>query len=76
MFSEGWLQRVIGVCPQMNENMRVVKTNFIGKLSEKLCWEIFQQFKSERPMNCFRESSNKFTSEDCQTYLYQRVAHE
>ena len=50
--------------------------NFIGKLSEELCWEIVQQFMSERPMNCFRELSNKFTSEDCLTYLYRRVAHK
>ena len=48
----------------------------LGKLSEELCWEIFQQFTSEGPMNCFRELSNKFTLEDCSTYLYRRVAHK
>ena len=32
MFSEGWLQRVIGVCPQMNENLRLVKKKFYRKV--------------------------------------------
>ena len=44
-----------------------LSNNFIGKLSEELCWEIVQQFTSERPMNCFGKLSNKFASEDCPT---------
>ena len=39
-----------------------LSNNFIGKLSEELCWEIVQQFTLERPMNCFGELSNKFTN--------------
>ena len=27
-------------------------------------------------MNCLGELSNKFTSDDCTTYLYRRVAHK
>ena len=39
--------------------------NFVGK--------IVQQFTSEGTMNCFEELLNKFTLEDCSTYLYLRV---
>ena len=39
--------------------------NFNGRFSGELGWEIIQQFTSEEPMNCFRELSNKFTSEGC-----------
>ena len=27
-------------------------------------------------MNCFEELPNKFTTEDCSTYLYRRVSHK
>ena len=51
-----------------------LSNNFIGKLFEELCWEIVQQFTSEKPLNCFEESSKKidlgglsnvFKSEGC-----------
>ena len=53
-----------------------LSNNFIGKLSDELCWVIVLQLTSEKLMNCFGELSNKFTSEDCPTYLYLRVAHK
>ena len=59
----------------MDSFVKLLKENVIGKLFEELCWEIVQQFTSERVMNCFGELPNKFTSEDCPTYLYRRVAH-
>ena len=69
-----------------NLNRRVVQTmNFFVKLLkiiilsescvENCVGKIIQQFTSEGPMNCFEELPNKLTSEDCPTYLYQRVAH-
>ena len=36
MFSEGWLQRIIGVCPQTNENLRVVKRKFYQKVVRRI----------------------------------------
>ena len=36
MFSEGWLERVIGVCPQTNENLRVVKRKFYRKFVRRI----------------------------------------
>ena len=48
----------------MNSFCKLIKKyNLIGKLSEELCWEIVQQFTSERPMNCFGELPNKFLLE-------------
>ena len=39
--------------------------NFNGTFSGELGWDIVQQFRSEGPMNCFGELSNKFVSEGC-----------
>ena len=69
-----------------NLNRRVVQTmnSFVKLLKIIILLEscpknyvrkICQQFTLEGPMNCFGELPNKFTSEDCPTYLYRRVAH-
>ena len=49
----------------MKENKKEngCERNFNERFSEELGWEIVKQFTSEEPMNCFRELSNKFTSE-------------
>ena len=56
-----------------------LSNNFIGKLSEELCWEIVKQFTLDRPINCFRELFNKFTSEGCpqikQIFLFGNDFH-
>ena len=36
-----------------NKNENVCESNFDGRFSGELCWEIFQQFTSEGPMNFF-----------------------
>ena len=41
------------------KNPRVIKENYIEKLSEELLWKVVQQFTSGGcPMDCFRELSN------------------
>ena len=48
-----------------NKNENGCERNFNGRFSQKLSWEIVQQFTSEEPMNCFEKLSNKFASEGC-----------
>ena len=63
-------------CPNDEFFCKIIKNNnLIGKLSEELVGKIVQQFTSEGPVNCFEELPHKFTSEDCPTYFYRRVAH-
>ena len=63
-------------CPNDEFFCKIIKNNnFIEKLSEELCWENCPTIHVGGPMNCFGELPNKFTIEDCSTYLYQRVAH-
>ena len=51
----------------MKENKKEngCERNFIGRFSGELGWEIFKQFTSEEPINCFGELSNKFALEGC-----------
>ena len=59
-----------------NSFVKLLKIIILSESCSKNCvGKIVQQFSSEGPMNCFKELPNKFTSEDCPTYLYQRVAH-
>ena len=46
-----------------NKKENVCERNFDGRFFGELCWEIVQQFTSERPMNCFERLSNRFSSE-------------
>ena len=63
-------------CPNNELFYKIIKNNnFIGKLFEELCWENCPTIHVEGPMNCFGELPNKFTSKDCPTYLYRRVAY-
>ena len=51
----------------MKENKKEngCEKNFNGRFFGELGWEIVQQFMSKEPINCFREFSNKFSSEGC-----------
>ena len=60
----------------MNSFVKLLKIIILLESFPKNCvGKIVQQFTFERLMNCFRELSNKFTSEDCPMYLYRRDAH-
>ena len=52
-----------------NKNENVCERNFDERFSGELCWEIVQQFTSERPMNCFGGLTNRFTLEGSPIYL-------
>ena len=76
--------RIVGVsarqiksegCPNNEFFWRIIKIEFYRKLVQRIVLGNRPQFTSERPMNCCGELPNKFTSEDCPTYLYRRVAH-
>ena len=45
-------------------------------MSEELCWEIVQQFTSERPMNCFGELPTNSPQRIVQRIFIRRVAHK
>ena len=60
----------------MNFFVKLLKIIILSESCPKNCVKkIVQQLTSEGPMNCFGELPNKFTSENCSTYLYRRVAH-
>ena len=52
-----------------NKNENFCERNFDGIFFGESCWEIVQQFTSERPMNCFGGLSNRFASEGSPVYL-------
>ena len=57
----------------INSFVKLLKIIILSKSCLKNCvGKIVQQF-TNGPMNCFGELPNKFTSEDCPTYLYRRV---
>ena len=63
-------------CPNNEFFCKIIKIIILSESCSKNCvGKIVQQFTSEGPMNCFGELPNKFTLEDCPTYLYRRVAH-
>ena len=60
----------------MNSFVKLFKIIILSESCPKNCvGKIVQQFTSEGPMNFFEELPNEFTSEDCPTYLYWRIAH-
>ena len=56
----------------MNSFVKLLKIKILSENCPKNCVRrIVQQFTYNGPMNCFGELPNKFTSEDCPTYLYR-----
>ena len=56
-----------------HKNENVCERNFDGRFSGELCWEIVQQFTSERPMDCFVGLSNRFASKGCPIFYRNSV---
>ena len=64
----------------MNSFVKLLKIIILSESCPKNCVrKIVQQFKSEWPMNCFRELPNIFTSEGCpqlkQIFLFKNDFH-
>ena len=59
----------------MNSFLKLLKIQFYWKVVRRILLGDRPTIHVGEAMNCFGELPNKFTSEDCPTYLYRRVAH-